>query len=210
MKKKINESTGTPGSPGTKGYTGYLPSEKYAKYRSDLARIIKKTTGYDLVDLEPITDDTIDVKDNETNDDDISDVNISSPKRHQQLQKDFKKMNESIGRKVTVKEVVKWMKKLEEYRYRKVKSVDARRVASFINNGLSETDLPTFFTERIKHSAIDSFSVSSELDETTGTTLTNSPCSNSDSMALNTFRKSSKTGSVHCSPVRLFDLNSNS
>ena len=88
MKKKINESTGTPGSPGTKGYTGYLPSEKYAKYRSDLARIIKKTTGYDLVDLEPITDDTIDVKDNETNDDDISDVNISSPKRHQQLQKD--------------------------------------------------------------------------------------------------------------------------
>ena len=51
MKKKINESTGTPGSPGTKGYTGYLPSENYAKYRSDLARIIKKTTGYDLVDL---------------------------------------------------------------------------------------------------------------------------------------------------------------
>ena len=60
---------------------------------------------------------------------DISDVNISSnTKRNiQQLQKDFKKMNESIGRKVTVKEVVKWMKKLEEYRYRKVKSVDARR-----------------------------------------------------------------------------------
>ena len=151
MKKKINESTGTPGSPGTKGYTGYLPSEKYAKYRSDLARIIKKTTGYDLVDLEPITDDTIDVKDNETNDDDISDVNISSPKRHQQLQKDFKKMNESIGRKVTVKEVVKWMKKLEEYRYRKVKSVDARRVASFINNGLSETDLPTSLQKKWSH-----------------------------------------------------------
>ena len=61
MKKKINESTGTPGSPGTKGYTGYLPSEKYAKYRSDLARIIKKTTGYELVELEPIVDDTIDV-----------------------------------------------------------------------------------------------------------------------------------------------------
>ena len=91
MKKKIDEATGTLGSPGTKGYTGYLPSEKYAKYRSDLARIIKKTTGYELVELEPIVDDTIDVKDNETNDDDISDVNISSPERHKQLQKDFKK-----------------------------------------------------------------------------------------------------------------------
>ena len=74
MKKKINESTGTLGSPGTKGYTGYLPSEKYAKYRSDLARIIKKTTGYDLVDLEPITDDTIDKSDNEINNDDEIDI----------------------------------------------------------------------------------------------------------------------------------------
>ena len=151
MKKKINESTGTLGSPGTKGYTGYLPSEKYAKYRSDLARIIKKTTGYELVELEPIVDDTIDVKDNETNDDDISDVNISSPERHKQLQKDFKKMNESIGRKVTVKEVIKWMKKLEEYRYRKVKNIDARRVASFINNGLSETDLPQSLQKKWEH-----------------------------------------------------------
>ncbi len=151
MKKKINESTGTLGSPGTKGYTGYLPSEKYAKYRSDLARIIKKTTGYELVELEPIVDDTIDVNDNETNDDDISDVNISSPERHKQLQKDFQKMNESIGRKVTVKEVISWMKKLEEYRYRKVKNVDARRVASFINNGLSETDLPQSLQKKWEH-----------------------------------------------------------
>jgi 2-succinyl-5-enolpyruvyl-6-hydroxy-3-cyclohexene-1-carboxylate synthase len=151
LKKKINESTGTLGSPGTKGYTGYLPSEKYAKYRSDLARIIKKTTGYELVELEPIVDDTIDVKDNETNDDDISDVNISSPERHKQLQKDFKKMNESIGRKVTVKEVIKWMKKLEEYRYRKVKNVDARRVTSFINNGLNETDLPQSLQKKWEH-----------------------------------------------------------
>ena len=74
MKKKINEST-TPVSVQIR----HLPSEKYAKYRSDLARIIKKTTAHDLVDLEPITDDTIDVKDNETNDDDISDVNIELP-----------------------------------------------------------------------------------------------------------------------------------
>ena len=51
-------------------------------------------------------------------------------------------VSESLDRRVTVKEVRSWLKKLEEFRYRKVKSVDARRVASFINNGLSETDLP--------------------------------------------------------------------
>ena len=51
-------------------------------------------------------------------------------------------VNESVNKKVTVKEIKSWMKSLEEFRYRKVKSVDARRVASFINNGLSETDLP--------------------------------------------------------------------
>ncbi len=64
---KINETTGTTGSPGTKGYTGFMPSEKYAKYKSELARIIKKTTGYEMVDLEPVVMDTIDVKDNEIN-----------------------------------------------------------------------------------------------------------------------------------------------
>jgi len=56
--------------------------------------------------------------------------------------KKYKRVDESLNRKVTVKEVRSWLKKLEEFRYRKVKSVDARRVASFINNGLSETDLP--------------------------------------------------------------------
>ena len=56
--------------------------------------------------------------------------------------KKYKKIDESLDRKVTVKEVRSCLKKLEEFRYRKVKSVDARRVASFINNGLSETDLP--------------------------------------------------------------------
>ena len=43
--KKINENTTSNGSPGTKGYTGYMPSEKYARYKTELARIIKKTTG---------------------------------------------------------------------------------------------------------------------------------------------------------------------
>ena len=88
---KINETTGTLGSPGTKGYTGYMPSEKYARYRTELARIIKKTTGYEMVDLEPVVMDTIDVKDNEINQDDVDDKNIASPKRHKQLKKEFQK-----------------------------------------------------------------------------------------------------------------------
>ena len=101
---KINETTGTTGSPGTKGYTGFMPSEKYAKYKSDLARIIKKTTGYEMVDFEPIDPDTIDVKDNPINTDDINDKNIASPKRHKELEKEFQKqMNESMP---TLKELL--------------------------------------------------------------------------------------------------------
>ena len=95
--KKINEATGTSGSPGTKGYTGYMPSEKYARYKTELARIIKKTTGYEMVDLEPIDPDTINISDNEINQDDVNDKNIASTKRHKELEKDFKKqMNESM------------------------------------------------------------------------------------------------------------------
>ena len=102
--KKISEATGTTGSPGTKGYTGYMPSEKYARYRTELARIIKKTTGYEMVDLEPVVMDTIDVKDNEINQDDVDDKNIASKSRHKELEKDFQKqMNESIP---TLKELL--------------------------------------------------------------------------------------------------------
>lgn len=152
MKKtRIKETTGTTGSPGTKGYTGYLPSEKYSKYRSDLAKIIKKTTGYELVELEPVIDDTIDVSDNEINTDKVDDKNIASTKRHTELEKDFKKMNESNGKKTTVKEIRKWLKGLEEFRYRKVPNVDARRIASFVNNGLSETDLPNSLQKKWQH-----------------------------------------------------------
>ena len=39
---KINENTTTNGSPGTKGYTGYVPTEKYASYKSRLAKVIKR------------------------------------------------------------------------------------------------------------------------------------------------------------------------
>ena len=45
-------------------------------------------------------------------------------------------------KKTTVKEIKRWLKTLEEFRYRKVRGVDARRIASFVNNGINETDLP--------------------------------------------------------------------
>ena len=60
-------------------------------------------------------------------------------------------ISESLDRKVTVKEVRSWLKKLEEFRYRKIRSVDARRVTSFINSNLSETDLPSSLQKKWEH-----------------------------------------------------------
>ena len=65
--------------------------------------------------------------------------------------KKYKKIDESVDKRVTVKEVRAWLKKLEEFRYRKVRSVDARRVASFINSNLSETDLPSSLQKKWEH-----------------------------------------------------------
>jgi hypothetical protein len=45
-------------------------------------------------------------------------------------------------KRTTVREVARWLKTLEEFRYRKVRGVDARRIASFVNNGVNETELP--------------------------------------------------------------------
>ena len=56
--------------------------------------------------------------------------------------KKYRAISESVNKRVAVKEVHKWLKGLEEYRYRKVPGVDARRITSFVNNGLNETDLP--------------------------------------------------------------------
>ena len=56
--------------------------------------------------------------------------------------KKYRAIRESVNKRVAVKEVHKWLKGLEEYRYRKVPGVDARRITSFVNNGLNETDLP--------------------------------------------------------------------
>ena len=88
--KKINENTTTNGSPGTKGYTGYVPKQKYIRHKSKLAKIIKKTTGYDMIDFEPISVVDID-NDNDINKSDVTDINISTIKRHKELEKDFKK-----------------------------------------------------------------------------------------------------------------------
>ena len=51
-------------------------------------------------------------------------------------------------KRTTVKEVAKWLKTLEEFRYRKVRGVDARRVASFVNNGVNETELPNSLVKK--------------------------------------------------------------
>ena len=65
--------------------------------------------------------------------------------------KKYKRVDESLDRRVTVKEVRSWLKKLVEFRYRKVRNVDARRVTSFINSNLSETDLPSSLQKKWEH-----------------------------------------------------------
>jgi len=47
-------------------------------------------------------------------------------------------VKESKGKRCTVKEVKKWMKTLEENRYKKTYQSDCRRVAWFVNHNLSE------------------------------------------------------------------------
>ena len=55
--------------------------------------------------------------------------------------------------RVTVKEVTKWMKTLEENRYRKIVGADARRVAWLINNSMSEDydTMPKTLRKRWEH-----------------------------------------------------------
>ena len=47
-------------------------------------------------------------------------------------------MKESLDRRVTVKEIKKWFKTLEENRYKRTYHSDARRVSWLVNNSLSE------------------------------------------------------------------------
>ena len=54
-------------------------------------------------------------------------------------------------KRITIKEIRKWIKSLEESRYRKVYYPDARRVAWFINNStLKETDMPETMLKKWK------------------------------------------------------------
>ena len=65
--------------------------------------------------------------------------------------KKYRAIKEFVDKRIMVKEVVSWLKGLEEYRYRKISSVDARRITSFINNGLNETDLPISLQKKWEH-----------------------------------------------------------
>ena len=60
-------------------------------------------------------------------------------------------VKENLGKRCTVKEISKWLKTLEEFRYRKVRGVDARRVASFVNNGMNEEELPISLQKKWEH-----------------------------------------------------------
>ena len=54
-------------------------------------------------------------------------------------------------KRITIKEIRKWIKSLEESRYRKVYYPDARRVAWFVNNStLKETDMPESMVKKWK------------------------------------------------------------
>ena len=56
-----------------------------------------------------------------------------------QAMKELKSVNESKKQiKTTVKEVKRWMKTLEENRYRKLVIADCRRVSWLVNNNLAE------------------------------------------------------------------------
>tara|TARA_R110002020_G_scaffold33066_1_gene101161 strand:+ start:443 stop:1282 length:840 start_codon:yes stop_codon:yes gene_type:complete len=61
-------------------------------------------------------------------------------KRMADLEKKSKegRVKESKGRRCTVKEIKKWMRGLEENRYKKTYNSDARRVSWMVNNSLSE------------------------------------------------------------------------
>ena len=54
-------------------------------------------------------------------------------------------------KRITIKEIRKWIKSLEESRYRKVYYPDARRVAWFVNNStLKEIDMPESMIKKWK------------------------------------------------------------
>ena len=148
-KNNISEATGVDSSPGVKGYSAYTPTEKWSSHRKKLSKVIKKTTGYKLVGDKRIPNDTINVSDNPINKEPVNDKNVSPDKMK------FVGINESNNRKrVTVKEVKRWMKSLDENKWRKTYNVDARRVAHFANFGES-VELPKSLQKRTKNANYD-------------------------------------------------------
>ena len=53
--------------------------------------------------------------------------------------------------KIKVKEVKRWMKSLEENRYKKIVEADVRRITWFINNKLSEIGMPDRLSKKWEH-----------------------------------------------------------
>ena len=56
-----------------------------------------------------------------------------------------------MSKRVTVKEIRLWLKTLEENRYRRIVNADARRVAWFVNNNMSEENMPKSMSKKWEH-----------------------------------------------------------
>ena len=85
------------------------------------------------------------LEEDETSDEEPSQVDVTDIDDNPFEKEDVKESLVKEGSKrIFVKEVQKWMKTLEENRYRKLVNADARRVAWFVNNNMSESydDMP--------------------------------------------------------------------
>ena len=80
---------------------------------AQLTKVMEKTIGYSMVGDKRMPVDTIKVSDNPINKEPVSDKNVSPDKM------EFTGINESLKKRVTVKEVKTWMKTLEENKWRK-------------------------------------------------------------------------------------------
>ena len=53
--------------------------------------------------------------------------------------------------KINIKEIKRWMKSLEENRYKRIVEADARRVTWFINNKMNEEGMPSRISKKWEH-----------------------------------------------------------
>ena len=54
-------------------------------------------------------------------------------------------------KKVRIKEIKRWMKTLEENRYKRIVGADAHRVAWFVNNNMNEDGMSNRLSKKWKH-----------------------------------------------------------